>query len=74
LIYARDNTAFPTQGAELRKAEAPFEALIFEGYEAVIKDGWRPMTWERGQSQYSSASITVITRTVTAGSVGSGEW
>jgi len=39
-----------------------------------------PMTWEweaeRGnpEGQYSSASMTVITRTVTAGSVGSGEW
>jgi hypothetical protein len=30
------------------------------------------MAWEFGQ--YSSASITVITRTVTARSVGSGEW
>jgi hypothetical protein len=37
-----------------------------------------PMTWVRRREpragQYSSASITVITRTVTAGSVGSGEW
>ena len=37
-----------------------------------------PMTWVRSRElrgdQYSSASITVITRTVTAGSVGSGEW
>jgi hypothetical protein len=37
-----------------------------------------PMTWIRSRElrgdQYSSASITVITRTVTAGSVGSGEW
>jgi hypothetical protein len=34
-----------------------------------------PMTWEwKAVCQYSSASMTVMTRTVTVGSVGSGEW
>ena len=41
-------------------------------------DGWRPDDLgkkpEPSGGQYSSASMTVITRTVTAGSVGSGEW
>jgi hypothetical protein len=37
-------------------------------------DGWRPDDLGmEGRDQYSSASMTVITRTVTAGSVGSGD-
>jgi hypothetical protein len=40
-------------------------------------DGWPPTTWgleRRLRRQYSSASMIVITRRVTAGSDGSGEW
>ena len=47
------------------------------GFRRVMMAGG-PMTWVRSRElrggQYSSASMTVITRTVTAGSVGSGEW
>jgi hypothetical protein len=51
--------------------------------QAVIRlrhDGWPPMTWGIGsrerqlRRQYSSASMIVMTRRVTAGSDGSGEW
>jgi hypothetical protein len=55
-------------------------ACVAQAMIRLRHDGWRPMTWEWKESgsvdsaaQYSSASMTVITRTVTAESVGSGD-
>jgi hypothetical protein len=62
-----------------RNAMPPSEATtLAEAISQLRMMAGGPMTWVRSREpragQYSWASITVITRTGTAGSVGSGEW
>jgi hypothetical protein len=71
--WERKGPCIGTPAATLQTLPGTALTLRKRCFRAVMMAGG-VMTWERSRGQYSSASMTVITRTVTAGSVGSGEW
>jgi hypothetical protein len=72
--WERKGPCISTPAATLRTLPATALALRERHSRAVMMAGAVGDLGMESWGQYSSASMTVITRTVTAGSVGSGEW